>query len=207
MSGWSSLYGSYEVEVGKCRRHGDPRPGCRATCHAVFRRNTARDTPLQSKGYVARPRGIKTGSKSASRQAGSGGTAARSKSSINLQAVSRRDRGPEVAAAPAAAEAAGAEAAVALDHLRVRVERSLQAATRRDQGQAVGAEAGPAAAAAGGVAAETAGEAEAEAAPHHHRTGADHHPRPAPGPQLASRWGRPPARICSSPSCRPRPPI
>ena len=37
MSGWSSLYGSYEVEVGKCRRHVDPRPGGRATCQAVFR--------------------------------------------------------------------------------------------------------------------------------------------------------------------------
>ena len=35
MSGWSSLYGSYEVEVGKCRRHGDPRPGCRATPRSV----------------------------------------------------------------------------------------------------------------------------------------------------------------------------
>ena len=125
--------------------------------------------------------------------------AARSKNSKNLQAVTRRDRGPEVAAALAAAEAIAAEAAVALDHLRVRVERCLQAATRRDQGQAVGAEAGPAAAAEAAV--------EAEAAPHHHRAGAVHPPRPAPGPPPASRWGRSPARICSSPSCRPRPPI
>ena len=36
LSGWGSLHGSCEVEVGKWRRQGDPRPGCRATHHAVF---------------------------------------------------------------------------------------------------------------------------------------------------------------------------
>ena len=36
--GWGSLDRSCEVELRKCRRHGDPCPGSRATYHAVSRR-------------------------------------------------------------------------------------------------------------------------------------------------------------------------